>query len=439
MGGEEFSFDRLIALLRETAASFPDRRTGANTHYRIEDIALSAFSVFFSQSPSFLDFQRQIGRGSGLHNAASLFGVSQIPTDNQIRSVLDEVPPESLSRMFDTVVGMLDRDGRLDEFRSVGNDLLVTLDGTEYFRSENLHCSQCHVSHHGEDRIQYSHKLLSPAIVKAGKREVLALAPEFIRNSDGAEKAEGEIVAAKRWIEQWGERLSPLSVTIVGDDIYAAQPFLTLVREHELNFLCVCKPQSHKYLAECVESLRREGQIETLELNEWTGKEHRITTYHWVEDVPLRDSEDAMEVGWVEVKVFSQEKDKVVYHNSFITNHRLRTETVAEVVAGGRARWKVENEDISTLKTRGYHLEHNFGHGSRHLCETLATLNILAFLLHTLLDLFDRRYRLLRQERGRRSRFFSELGTLTGYLYFENWTALLLFMIEHLRLEDPGG
>ncbi len=29
--------------------------------------------------------------------------------------------------------------------------------------------------------------------------------------------------------------------------------------------------------------------------------------------------------------------------------------------------WKVENENNNTLKTKGYHLEHNFGHGQKHL------------------------------------------------------------------------
>lgn len=405
----------------------------------MSDIALSAFAVFFSQSPSFLDFQRQMGRSSGRHNAWTLFGVQDIPSDNHIRAQLDEVDPRHFDRCFEGIVDQLAEDGQLDSFRSLNNDLLVTLDGTEYFRSEKLHCAQCHVSHHGNDRVQYSHKLLSPAIVKPHKPDVIPLAPEFIRSSDAAAKAEGEIVAAKRWIERMGERLSPLSVTIVGDDIYATQPLLSLARSHELNFLCVCKPQSHKYLAECIESLDREGSVETRTELRWTGRDHRRTIYRWVEQVPLRDSDDAMAVGWVEVEEFSQEKNKVIYHNSFITNHRLCAESVAAIVEAARARWKVENEDINTLKTHGYHLEHNFGHGSRYLAETLATLNILAFLMHTLLELFDLRYQLLRRERGRRSRFFTELGTLMSYLYFKSWTRLLRFMIRQLQLTDPGG
>lgn len=437
-GGDSLQFDRLIVALRDTASAFPDRREGKNTRYDMVDIALSAFSVFFLQSPSFLEFQRTMGRSKGRHNAASLFGVEQVPSDNHIRSVLDAVPAETLYPMFDEVLDRLTDSGTLKEFRSIGNDLLVTLDGTEYYRSERLHCPQCHVTHHSNGAVSYKHMLISPAIVKAGRKDVIALAPEFIRASDGTAKAENEISAAKRWLAGHQGRLSPLSVTIMGDDLYACQPFLTLVREAEMNFLCVCKPQSHKYLEEYVESLRQSGEIETTQTTEWTGKEHRRSSYEWIEDVPLRDSRDAMHVGWVSVVVTGSDGRKI-YRNSFITNHVLNADSVAEIVAAGRARWKIENEDINTLKTKGYNLEHNFGHGRKHLSETLATLNILAFLLHTILDLTDRRYQLLRNTRGRRVRFFTELGVVACYWYHDSWQAQMRFMITQLELPDPGS
>ncbi len=428
----------MIAQLRSVVEVFPDKRIGANTHFSMSDIALSAFSVFFTQSESFLDFQRQIGRRNGRHNLGSLFGVREVPSDNHIRGVLDAVPAAMVYPMFDWILAELERIGELDRWRSIGNDLLVTLDGTEYYRSAKISCPRCRVTHHAGGNIDYSHQLLSPAIVKPAERRALALAPEFIRGTDGQSKAEGELTAAKRWICSWAERLSVLGVTICGDDIYASEPFLRLLGEHELNFLCVCKPQSHKYLSECIESLSTGGDVDSYTEVVREGNKRRTVVYRWVEQVPLTAAADALLVDWVSVEV-SDETGKRLYANSFITNHRLNRETVAEVVAAGRARWKVENEDINTLKTKGYHLEHNFGHGKQHLCETLATLNILAFSIHTLLDLYDARYTLLRRERGRRTRFFQELGTLTGYLYFDSWQALMIFMIEQLELPDPGS
>jgi len=437
-GGGSLQFDELISTLRETVVKFPDRRVGENTRYSMTDFALSAFSVFFMQCPSFLDFQRTIGRSKGRHNAASLFGVAEVPSDNQIRTMLDAVPPESLYGMFDLVVEKLIENGRLEKFRSIGNDLLVTLDGTEYYRSERIHCRQCHVTHHSNRKTSYKHMLITPAIVKAGRKDVVVLAPEFIRSTDGHTKAENEITAAKRWLVRMAERLSPLSVTVMGDDLYSRQPFLELVRQAEMNFLCVCKPESHKYLQECIESHRQCGELEKHTSSEWTGKEHRTTCYEWIEDLPIRGTEDAMLLGWVSVVVTGEDGRKI-YRNSFITNHRLSRESVADIVAAGRARWKIENEDINTLKTKGYNLEHNFGHGKKHLSETLATLNILAFLLHTMLDLDDHRYQLLRTTRGRRTRFFQELGMVACYWYHDGWQDLMRFMITQLELPDPGG
>ena len=99
-------------------------------------------------------------------------------------------------------------------------------------------------------------------------------------------------------------------------------------------------------------------------------------------------------MNWCELTTTDQD-GKVIYHNAFATNHPISTENVAEIVRAGRTRWKVENEN--TLKTQGYHLTHNFGHGKQHLSALLATLNLLAFLFHTLLELLDSSDRTIRQ------------------------------------------
>ena len=72
---------------RATVATFPDKRTGKNTHYSLVDAALGAFAVFFTQSPSFLAYQRLMEGSKGKSNAQSLFGIHQIPSDNQIRNL----------------------------------------------------------------------------------------------------------------------------------------------------------------------------------------------------------------------------------------------------------------------------------------------------------------------------------------------------------------
>jgi hypothetical protein len=87
--------------------------------------------------------------------------------------------------------------------------------------------------------------------------------------------------------------------------------------------------------------------------------------------------------------------------------------------------WKTENENHNVLKTKGYHLEHNFGHGQEHLAACLLTLNLLAFLFHTVLHLTDLAYQQIRHQRGTRKGFFQDILSLTKYLLFESWPSLI--------------
>ena len=102
----------------------------------------------------------------------------------------------------------------------------------------------------------------------------------------------------------------------------------------------------------------------------------------------------------------------------------------------GRGRWKIENENNNVLKTKGYHLEHNFGHGKQYLAATMLSLNLLAFLFHTVLEWSDESYALLRQALVRRQTFFEDMRALTHYMVFESWQHLMDFMIQGLKLES---
>ena len=67
------------------------------------------------------------------------------------------------------------------------------------------------------------------------------------------------------------------------------------------------------------------------------------------------------------------------------------------------------------------------------------TANLLAFLFHTVLELFDPRYALIRKTLPRRDRFFHDIKALTQYFLFKSWDGLMCFMLDGLDLQDPGG
>ena len=97
----------LMTRFRQQLAGLPDKRQGDNTHYEMEDAALSAFSVFFTQSPSFLAFQRTMQDNQAQNNAQSVFGVYQIPSDNHILDLMDSVAPEQVLPIFSDILEAL--------------------------------------------------------------------------------------------------------------------------------------------------------------------------------------------------------------------------------------------------------------------------------------------------------------------------------------------
>jgi len=137
-----WSFDTMIASLRRAMGTFPDKRSGKNIRYEIEDAAASAFSVFFTQSPSFLAYQELMQQKYGLSNAKTLFHIGDIPSDNQIRVLLDTVNPSLLSSVFSDCLQAVKSSGDIAPYRvDLGkkkNDLLIALDGTEYHTSAIL-------------------------------------------------------------------------------------------------------------------------------------------------------------------------------------------------------------------------------------------------------------------------------------------------------------
>jgi hypothetical protein len=435
-GPYALTLDGITKQMRGIFETFVDPRKGKNTSYTMVDAALSAFSVFFTQSPSFLGYQRSLEQAHGGNNARTLFGVHEIPSDNQIRTLLDSTPPATLKPVYAFLFDALEQAGVVDSFRSVGGTLLLALDGTEHFSSQAIQCECCLSRRHANGQTTYFHSALTPVLVKPGMDKVIALAPEFTAPQDGAAKQDCELAAAKRWLAAHGAELAWLKTTVLGDDLYCHEPFCRELLALALGFILVCKPASHPIVYEWLEHLERNGAVGTAVRMRWTGKRRETDTYRYAQAIPLRDADDALEVNWCEL-VTTDDGGKVLYRNAFATSLALDDGNVAEVVEAGRGRWKIENENNNTLKTKGYHFEHNFGHGRKHLSSLLASLIILAFLTHTVLEWMDGKYQLLRKKLPSRKRLFNDIRTLTSYLCFQTWEALMDFILKSFEPSPP--
>ena len=373
------------------------------------------------QSPSFLAYQRQLSDGHGRSNCETLFGLSKIPSDNHIRDMLDPADPALLYPVFSKVLAELEKSGGLAAFRRPGGHVLIALDGTEYFCSDTIHCAQCSTRLRSNGKIQYHHTVLAASLVAPGHNQVVPLEPEFIVPQDGAEKQDCESRAARRWLAAHGTQYAHLRPIYLGDDLFSNQPICQAVLDAGGHFIFTCKPSSHKTIQEYIAGVRLPTRTVVVK----HGSKQFTHRFRWMTGVPLRDTKDALKVNWFEIEIRNP-AGEVTYRNSYITDLRVNRANVADHAASGRSRWKVENETFNVLKTGGYHLEHNYGHGKKNLSALLVTFNLLAFAFHTVCDQAEEIWRMARAKAGSRAQFFARLVAATSFLIFPDWEDLAL-------------
>ncbi len=201
--------------------------------------------------------------------------------------------------------------------------------------------------------------------------------------------------------------------------------------------MLVCKPDSHPYLCESVSFMQADGLVETRTERKWNGTVGEISHYQFISQLPLNGQPDSPKVNWVQIEVRREDTNALLYKNAFVSDLELTVANIEEIVQAGRARRKMENENNNVLKSHGYHLEHNFGHGSQHLASILSSLNLPAFLFHALADLLDERCRKIRGIIRKRTMFFMHIEVLMNYHIFESWDELFAFMPEGLQHYMP--
>jgi len=331
--------------------------------------------------------------------------------------MLDGAAPAAFDGLFFKAV---EAAGPLTRFQCLGGRMLIALDGTQHFCSRKITCQQCSARRRSDGGTEYFHSFLGATLVAPGHKQVLPLPPEFIVPRDGAEKQDCERNAAKRWLARHGATVAHLRPIYLGDDLFACQPIAADIHRAGGNFILTCKPASHQTITEYLQGAELQEHRQTV-----CKRGKRTTTvYRWLSALPLRATEDAMTVNWFSIETFNA-KGKRTYYNSFVTALAITAGTVAELAACGRARWKIENETFNVLKTKGYNLEHNFGHGKETLANLLVTLNLLAFAFHTAAYLAVLAWRDAVIARGPTYRFFEHLRTITTYVVFQDWHHLL--------------
>jgi hypothetical protein len=430
---KHLGFAALKATLDKSFERIHDPRQSGKVDYCLRDVLMSGFAMMFFQDPSLLVFQKKLAENAQQTNLSKIFGIHSIPKDNQMRDILDGVPTETLGDIFPAFLNHLQRGRQLDQYRFLGGKYLIPIDGSEYFSSEKINCPYCLRTEHSKGPVRYHHQILQAVIVHPDMRQVIPLFPEPIQNGDGYTKQDCETNAGKRILRKIREAHPKLGIIIVGDDLYSKQPFIDTLKENGMSFILVAKPSDHKTLFEWIGEIAGLGGAEHLEFIDKKGKRHR---YRWLNDVPLNGSRNAGQVNFLEYWI-DDKNGKTTYHNSWVTDLAVSRENIRDLVKGGRARWKIENETFNTLKNQGYHVEHNYGHGKRYLSMNFFVLNLLAFFVHEILQLCDLSYQRCRTKYSSRKEFWNQLRCTFRIILFRDFYHLLEYLFNPPLVRAP--
>jgi len=423
---DRLSAGGLLKLLRSGFEKIEDHRIAELVKVSLPDTLMSAFAMFSLKDPSLLAFEQ---RRETDGNLKQVYDLKQVPCDTQMRTTLDEVEPSAVKPLFKDIFGELQQDKVLEKYVFLEGCYLLSLDGTEYFSSKKIHCDSClEKVDKKTGEVTYYHQLLGAAIVHPDSKVVIPFAPEPIIKQDGETKNDCERNAAKRFFEQLRQDHPDLPLIVTEDALSSNAPHIRELEKHNLHYILGVKEGDHPFLFEQVAAAQQAGQTTELEFH-GIGVKHQL---RFLNQVPLNKSNQDLLVNFVE---YWEITDKKTQHFCWVTDFTVTPKNVFQIMRGGRARWKIENETFNTLKNQGYHFEHNFGHGQQNLSVVFALLMMLAFLVDQTLELACRLFQAVLNKEGSRRSLWDHVRALFYSLPFDCMEDIYRALLYGYRVE----
>jgi hypothetical protein len=415
---KHLSSDGLVRLVREVFRAVRDVRK--EPQIALGDALLAGFAIFALKSASLLAFENE--RKHNTFNLRALFGMQDIPSDTQLRAILDQVDPQELRPAFTGIFRELQRGKALEPFVFYNGHYLMAADGTEYFSSEKIHCDACQEKRSRNGVVKYCHQMLGMVLVHPDQKVVIPLCPEPIVRQDGLKKNDGERSATRRALEHF-RREHPL-LKVIEDALSANAPHLDDLKRFNIRYLIGIKPGSHVHLFEQMQRAALEQRAQTHMLEDH-GTVHK---FRWLADAELNLSHPDHQVTMLEYWETSPTGPPRQF--SWITDQTVTAENVFLLMRGGRARWQIENETFNTLKNQGYHFEHNFGHGEQHLSVVMALLMMLAFLVDQVQQLCDPVFQALLKNMKQKCRLWQRIRGTFECFHLTSFRQLHEFLLH---------
>jgi hypothetical protein len=310
----------------------------------------------------------------------------RVPHGDTVADYLATVTVDALGSLRTDLVRQLIASRRLEKYRLLGSDYLVTLDGTGHLVLGNQptpFTDGCLTQALANGETLYYRPVLEAKLVTR-KGLALSVETEFLENPPRREgqseedyKQDCELKGAYRLLPRLKEAFPQLPLCLLLDGLYACEPLFALVERCGWHFIVVLK----------------EGSLPTVvrEFDALAGRQAGDTLAHppeaprqvlrWVNDID-HNGRPLHVLECVETPRDGTEPTRWLW----VTNIPITRETaIALANEGGRQRWRTENEGFNVQKNGGYAMEHAYAQAP----QTARNFYLLLQIAHLFAQIFE--------------------------------------------------
>lgn len=400
---KKLNADAMFEIIRKDFLEISDNRA-ENSTISLDDALMSGFAVFQLKHPSLLSFDNFCSEQP--KNLHTIFGVTDIPSDSQMREILDPIELSSLRAPFCSIFRELQRGKEFEKMAFIDGYYLLSGDGTTFYSSGKVSSPSCLIKKSRNGNTIYYQQMYAAAFVHPDHKEVVPVFPELITRKDGSNKNDCERNASKRFYTDFRREHPHLKVIVVEDGLSSNAPHIKDLKRLKLRYILGAKPGDHKFLFDYVNTAAQKGDVTEIHIPDQ--KDHEILHYfRFIENVPLNESNQDLNVNFLEYWKIG--KDGTINKFSWVTDLPLSEDTVYDIMRAGRARWKIENETFNTLKNQGYNFGHNYGLGKKNLSAILSILMMLAFMIDQVQQISCWLFKEARKKKGAKYRLWESI------------------------------
>ena len=364
--------------------------------YKMQELLLGCIVMYVFKSGSRNSYNQDRKTESFRKNYSCLFGGMGLPHMDTVDEVLRQIAPKKLEALKTLLVKGLLKRRVLHKFRLLDKYFGIAIDATGYASFEQAPYEGCPYRKSKKGKITYLQPILEAKLVTRNGFSI-SIATEWVLNGEEYEKQDCELKAFKRLAARLKKDFPRLAICILADGLYPNKSVFDLCEEYKWSFIITLKDSQLKDVQQEVAVFKRLYANNTAIEEKVVNKEQIITrSYRWINEIDYHGHC----LNWIEcVEIKRNIETGKEESNRFghVTSFKVDSMNCKELSAGGRLRWKIENEGFNIQKNGGYQLQHKYSRGNLNAIQNYYQCMQLGHLINQLVEL-SRRFKSLKNK-----------------------------------------